>query len=307
MTKRFLITLLFLSCWSIHQVRAQGCSDAGVCSAGVMTGEDFAEEEQKKFQVGAGYTLGQGDDATLVHSLILEGNYSFGSKTFLQLALPFHRVSGNLGDTSGVGDVIVSLNQLLKQSGAHQFEGFAGVRIATGKADLEQDGNPLPMVYQTSLGTTDLLLGVKWRKDTWSASLGFQQPLIQNNENQFLYSAWPATATLGEYAESRELERAGDIVIRLEKAFPIKDLQLKLGLLPIYHIQKDTYKNGADQRVDIDGSDGLTLNVTGSAYYQFTDAFSANLFLGAPIITRDSQPDGLARSFVAGLSAFYRF
>lgn len=307
MSKKTLLSLLLVSCWSIHEANAQGCSDAGVCSAGIMTGEGFSSENPKKAQVGVGYTLGQGDDSTTIHSVILEGAYAFTSKTFLQLNLPFHMVSGNLADTQGVGDLVLTLNQAFKQSGTHQFEGFIGARIATGQADLEENGLPLPMVYQTSLGTHDLLLGVKWRANGWSASLGYQQPIVQNNKNQFQQSLWAGTPNIQEYANSRELERSADIVARFEKAIPLKDLVVTLGLLPIYHVQKDSFLNAANQRVDIDGSDGLTLNVTGALDYQFTDAFGANLFLGAPIVTRDVQPDGLARNFVAGLSAFYRF
>ncbi len=45
------------------------------------------------------------------------------------------------------------------------------------------------MVYLTDFGTSDLVLGAKWFYEGWSASLGDQQPLIKNNDNQFLYSA----------------------------------------------------------------------------------------------------------------------
>ena len=272
-----------------------------------MSGEGFSEEDQNKFKIGLGYSLGQGDDDTLINSILLEGFYSLSSKTFLQINLPVHMVDGNLGKTSGLGDILLSFNRLLKQSEAHQFEGFAGVRIGTGKADLDNGGNPLPMVYQTSLGTTDLLVGFKWFSKGWSASLGYQQPIIQNNENQFLYSSWVGSEDISEYAESRELERKGDVVARIDKAIPIKDFTLTLGLVPIYHIQKDTYKNDSDERVSIDGSQGLTLNVAGNLDYQFSNALSANLFFGAPLVTRDVQPAGLSRTFVTGLGLFYSF
>jgi len=304
---KVILTATVLSFWAAGQVLGQGCSDAGVCSVGIMSGEAFSKEDPKKSVVGARYALGQGDDSTVINTLSLEGQYAFTPKTFVQLNVPFLMTDGNLGKTSGIGDLLLTVNQLLKQSGKHQFEGFAGIRIATGTADQDEGGQPLPMVYQTSLGTTDLMVGFKWFFSGWSASLAYQQPVVQDNQNQFLYSAWPGNPNVSEYAESRELERAGDIVARVDKAIPIKDFTLTLGLLPIYHIQNDTYKNDADQRVSIDGSQGLTLNVTGGLDYQVTDALSANVFLGAPIVTRDVQPDGLARNFVGGLGVFYNF
>jgi len=284
---------------------SQGCSDAGVCTVGVMSGEEFSDEDQKKFRIGLGYNIGQGDASTKVNTILLEGNFKVSSKVFLQLKVPFHFVDGNLGKTSGLGDITLSANGLLKKINEHSIEGFAGFRIGTGKADLAENGLPLPMVYQTSLGTTDLLAGVKWHFKGWSASLGYQQPFIQNNKNQFLYSAWEGNENALGYAQSRELNRKGDIVARAEKAFYIKDLTITVGLVPIYHIQNDTFKNDNDETVTIEGSQGITLNFSGSLNYQFTDGFSANIFYGSPFITRDVQPEGLGRKYVAGLGVYY--
>lgn len=301
------ITILFAALFAGTKSIAQGCSDAGVCTVGIMSGENFSEEEQKKVRIGLGYNIGQGDDGTKVNTILLEGNINVSKKLFVQFKIPYLMVDGNLGKTNGLGDISLSVNGILKQSGKHRFEGFAGFRIGTGKADLQENGMPLPMVYQTSLGTTDLLLGAKWFYRGWSASLGYQQPLIQNNKNQFLYSAWEGNPDAEKYDQTRELKRKSDIVARVEKAFFIHDLTITIGLVPIYHLQNDSYKNENDEEITIDGSQGLTLNFSGSVNYKFSPLFSANIFYGSPFVTRDAQPEGLGRKYVAGLGVYFSF
>jgi hypothetical protein len=243
----------------------------------------------------------------MVNTLFLEGNITVSSKLFVQFKIPYLMVDGNLGKTNGLGDITLSVNGVMKQSGNHRFEGFAGLRVGTGKANLEAEGKPLPMVYQTSLGTTDLLLGAKWFYKGWSASLGYQQPLIQNNKNQFLYSAWEGNPDATAYDQTKDLKRKSDIVARLEKAFPIHDLTITIGMVPIYHLQNDTYKNEEDEEITIEGSQGLTLNVSGSINYVFSPLFSASAFYGSPLVTRDAQPAGLGRKYVTGLGVYFSF
>jgi hypothetical protein len=302
-----IITLLFTGIFAGVKTYGQGCSDAGVCTVGIMSGDEFSDEEQEKIRIGLGYNIGQGDAGTMVNTILLEGNVTISSRLFVQFKIPYLIVDGNLGKTNGLGDITLSVNGILKQSGEHRFEGFAGFRVGTGNADLETGGKPLPMVYQTGLGTTDLLLGAKWFYKGWSASLGYQQPLIQYNKNQFLYSAWEGNPDANSYDQTRDLKRKSDIVARLEKSFYVSDLTISLGLVPIYHLQNDTYENSDNVETTIDGSQGLTLNVSGSVNYQFSPLLSAAIFYGSPLVTRDSQPEGLGRKYVAGLGVYFNF
>jgi len=299
------LTLIFATTFAGTRTFGQGCSDAGICTTGIMAMDDLSEEQQKKFRLGLGYNIGKGDAGTMVNTLLLEGNFNLSSKLFLQFKIPYLMTDGNLGKTNGLGDITLSINGIISQSGDHRFEGFAGFRIGTGKADLSADGMPLPMVYQTSLGTTDLLLGAKWIYKGWSASLGYQQPLIQNNENQFLYSAWEGNEDANGYSQSRELTRKSDIMARAEKAFYINDLTISIGLVPIYHIGNDTYVDEDNETITIEGSEGLTLNFAGSLNYNFSPLVSANLFYGSPFVTRDVQPEGLGRKYVTGFGLYF--
>ncbi len=297
--KVFFIFLLILL--SGRTLTAQECSDAGVCTSGVM-GVDGNETVPERFLFNAGWHFGQGDDGTSVNTIMLEARITVLKSGFVQVKLPWHSIDGNLGKTSGVGDLTLTFGALLFQREDHRFEGFAGARIGTGETDLEEDGNPLPMVYQTGLGTTDLLAGVKWSFRGWSASLGVQQPVAQNNSNGFLYEAWEGNETALNYHESNKIERKGDLVLRAEKTFSFERTSFSLGLVPIYHLQNDTFENMNGEQIEIEGSQGLTLNISASARYLISQPFHAGLFFGSPVITRDEQPAGLARKYVAGLT-----
>ena len=50
---KVILTATVLSFWAAGQVLGQGCSDAGVCSVGIMSGEAFSKEDPKKSVIGA--------------------------------------------------------------------------------------------------------------------------------------------------------------------------------------------------------------------------------------------------------------
>ena len=285
----------------------QGCSDAGVCTAGIMTEVDDDHINTTNFNVNLGYHLARGDDGTKVNMLMLEDAYLFSPSAWIQIKFPYVMTDGNLAKTSGLGDVTLSFNGLIKESMGHRFEAFLGSRIGMGKADLSENGLPLPMVYQTNLGTTDLILGAKWSYNGWSGSLAYQQPLLQNNENGFLKSLWEDVPAVQSYSDSKKIERKSDIVARVEKTFTPGDFILSAGLVPIFHVGEDSYVDENGERTKIKGSDGLTLNLALSAGYRINDLFFVNAFYGSPLITRDVQPAGLARSYVGGISLGFRF
>ena len=61
------------------------------------------------------------------------------------------------------------------------------------------------------------------------------------------------------------------------------------------------------QRVKIDGSEGLTLNLTLDAGYRLNDRWTAELAYGSPLIVREERPDGLTRSMVLNAGLRYAF
>ena len=166
-------------------------------------------------------------------------------------------------------------------------------------ANALEEGKPLPMPYQTSLGTTDLLLGLNYRKGRWSTALAYQHVLAQQNSNAFVHDVWMDDMRAVGYFESFHLQRAPDAVARLQYMVPIKRIEFKPGLLAIVHTGRDSRAiPQTNERISIDGSEGLTLNVTADAKFNLGPRSALLFGYASPVITREVRPDGLTRSMV---------
>jgi hypothetical protein len=88
-----------------------------------------------------------------------------------------------------------------------------------------------------------------------------------------------------------------------------KEFNLKASLLGIYHLSKDTYIDGniSNKPIEINGSDGITLNGTFAASYTVSSKFSIAISAGLPFVVRDVRPDGLTRSFSFSPEIIYHF
>ena len=92
-------------------------------------------------------------------------------------------------------------------------------------------------------------------------------------------------------------------------------LTVQPGLLAIQHLGVDTrldaerlnWSTMTMPRVDIVGSDGLTLNLTADARYKLNDVWALEASFGTPLITRDARPDGLTRALVANMGLRFAF
>jgi hypothetical protein len=300
---------------SLHTARGQGCSDAGVCTAGPI-GEltsplDSTASEPRHFaRLTFSYAIGE--RATTILQAIPEVSIGATERLSFQLKVPYISVSGDLGSNSGIGDpVLTSSYQFIKKD-QERLDGMLGVKVNSGDANTSLAGLPLPMPYQTSLGTTDLLLGINYRWKRISAAVAYQHVMVQDNRNGFFRGAWSGSAdstAAASYFSSLALERANDAVVRAQYAIPIGDLVLQPGLLAIMHLGQDTQLNNADlaQRAAITGSDGLTLNLTVDARYKLNDTWSLEAAYGSPLVVREVRPDGLTRAMVLNVGLRYAF
>ncbi len=84
-------------------------------------------------------------------------------------------------------------------------------------------------------------------------------------------------------------------------------LSVTPGLLPIYHLTNDKYTNALANEVEIEGSQGLTLNGNLFVDYEINSGNAVQLSAGAPFIVRDTRPDGLTRSYVLNLEYRIKF
>ncbi|NQV01980.1 MAG: hypothetical protein HQ542_05005, partial [Bacteroidia bacterium] len=159
---------------------------------------------------------------------------------------------GELDNTHGPSDLLVSMSyNFLKH-----FTVTGGVKVPLSDANKKIDGQPLPMNYQTSLGTTDILLGFAYRIKRFSFTAGYQQPVTQNS-NQFLATDYPLDSPENKYYSTRNYHRAADVMLRLSvKAVQARKFTLIAGILPIYHLQNDTYQEPDGDRITLSGSRG---------------------------------------------------
>ncbi|MBK8340895.1 MAG: hypothetical protein IPK99_13255 [Flavobacteriales bacterium] len=272
-----------------------------------------------------GYSYAIGEQGTTIMQITPELSVGIGPRFTWQIKVPYVTASGNLGKNSGVGDIITTASYAFINEDEHHLSAMVGVRLPTGttsqdpieKTSFGSDFRPLPMPYQTGLGTTDLLAGVEWRYHRYVAALAYQHVLKQDNQNLFLHSFWGNDPDALGYFESFMLERADDAVLRLQYAYGCKRLALQPGLLAIYHMSTDSRLEQVGEPIDwnlyelerreVEGSEGLTLNLTADLRYALSERWAIETTFGTPLLTRDVRPDGLTRSLVVGAWLRFRF
>jgi hypothetical protein len=249
--------------------------------------------------------VGLGEENTLIITPYAEGSLQVGARgTSVLLRVPFVIATGNLGTTADMGDVMVGLSQKVMETGSMRWTITAAAKLAQNRANKRKDFLSLPMPYQTSLGTNDLIFGTSLFYKRWHLAAGYQQPFDNNNENAFTREAWTGDADAQEYFESAHLRRGADAMLRVERSFALGSNEAFFGVQPVYHLQEDYITKG-EVHEKVKGSDGLTLNLS-AGYVQHVGSQSAFRFtVAAPAITRDVRPDGLTR-FAVGMVAFER-
>ena len=288
-----LCLIIILPCMYIH---AQGCSDAGRCTIEALKPAASSIEMQKSSKVSAGFSVGSADYGITVFGGNLGYSGRLTERFSLDAKVTFLSQSGNDIGVAGPGDVFINVNYGVSQ----KFILTAGTKIPLTKADKKFDGVPLPMDYQSSLGTFDLLAGIKYNPERWQWALAVQIPLRQN-ENAFFPEFYDTTSLVSTIQATNGFHRQADILLHVSRTFEMSDkITFTPGLLPIYHVSEDTYTDIDGIIKNIDGSDGLTLNGTVFIDVELDDVSTLEFSLGFPFIVRDARPDGLTRSFVFG-------
>jgi hypothetical protein len=288
----------------------QGCSDAGFCTIGTMKGGlDTAVDNVQQSSVGLSITGGYGEHGVLIISPQLEASRSVGRHGVLEGKLPYNIASGNLGHHSGIGDPLVVYSHMLTSKPVlWRLAISGGVRIGINKADAMDRGHALPMPYQSGLGTTDIIAGVGAKFRHWlDVAIGYQQPLWQYNNNGYLPATlYPSAANDSVYFASNRLRRKGDVLLRAEASLQWHRWAASTGPLLIWHLGEDriTLANGCTGYLQ--GSDGITLNLSGTVTYS-VGKMKLQLVAGTPFVVRNYRPDGLTRAWVTTLRYQYYF
>lgn len=299
----YLILLFGFTFLFSPEIYAQGCSDAGICTVHSFKPNGLDSISENANQVKVGISYGNADNSISVFGTYLEYNGQFNEKFGLDARLTTLSQSGNDISAFGLSDLIVNSNYRINNKATFTL----GVKIPLSDANRMEEGSALPMDYQSSLGTFDLLVGFGYKIKRLHLVAALQQPLTQNN-NSFFAEDYPLGSPLRDFQSTNQYKRSGDIILRA--SYPIdlgQKFRLTPGLLPIYHLANDKYTDMNGVELEIEGSQGLTLNWNLYLDYDLDQKQALQFSAGAPFIVRDVRPDGLTRSFVASLEYRFRF
>lgn len=299
--RQIFLFLIFIA--AAPELLAQGCSDAGVCKIGALKPDPDYTKVHYDNVLDAGISVGAADYGITVFGGHLGYSRQFGEKWSIDTKATFLSQHGNEVSVIGLGDIFANVNYKFSQ----KLTLTGGVKIPLMKADRDEDGIPLPMDYQSSLGTFDLLAGIRYNPENWQWALAVQVPL-QQNQNAFFPGLFPAGSMINDIQATNAFQRQADIMLHVSRTIWMSDkITFTPGLLPIYHVGEDEFTDIDGRQYSIEGSDGLTLNGTVFINVDVGSSGNFEFDLGFPFIVRDARPDGLTRSFVFGVNYSYGF
>lgn len=287
-----IVSILFLY---QNPASAQGCADAGFCTADNLK-PTVAQQEHPISQIKLGTSYGKAQFGVHVLSPFVEYSHQISERITFTNKLLFAYKSGVLTSTFNFSDIIATVNYRLTQ----KLRLIAGLKIPLNRSNLSYNGTVLPMSYQTSLGTLDYIIGATYTFDKLSLTFAHQQPLIQN-KNTFVNE--PAGQYEHPYYTTNQYKRAGDLLLRVSYQFTLanKKTNIMPSIMPIYHIKNDTYYDSVSQEdIVIEQSKGITLNIGTFLEHKVSKSSSIGFNLGFPVLARKSRPDGLSQ-FAVGL------
>jgi hypothetical protein len=170
--------LLFLLLLPAYEAMAQGCSDAGFCSIGNLSQRSTLPLKRKLTFISA---AGKGDEGVLVITPGIQYDVHVSSRWDLQAKVTTGYAHGSLGSAFGLGDLAVSGVYNLPEKNGWTSSAALGFKVPLNNGDLKG----LPMQYQSSLGTADLITGLSLGNRHWQFAGGWQQPLTGANGQSF--------------------------------------------------------------------------------------------------------------------------
>jgi hypothetical protein len=298
MKKKYILTIPF---WLImllsYHLHGQGCSDAGFCTLSSFKPVKQANAKSFSSQLKAGISYGRADNSIAVIGSYLEYNRQIRNSIGISAKITSLGQSGNNISVFNLSDIYFTADY--KTGKQTQLSG--GVKIPFANGNNTRNKLPLPLDYQSSLGTFDIIAGLKHTVKSFQLTAAIQQPVVQN-KNRFVADEFPEGTLFRNFQSTNRFKRSGDILARVDYFFSATSkIKISPGLLAIYHLKNDRFTNTAGVEKEITGSQGLTLNA--NLYFDFmvSNKSSIQLSFGSPFITRDVRPDGLTWSFVSGI------
>lgn len=296
--KKFLLLLLLYSI-SYSIINAQGCSDAGVCSLD-------NEESENKYKISLTQSFGISDKVLILTST-LKGKFKIYD-TYITAHVPFVHARNRRHYASGLGDILLSIGL--------PFDNFTintGSKIATNNADKTfNNTSTLPMAFQSSLATNDLIFALNYKYENYKFTIGYQHVLSSNVKNEHIIQNENDSILYSTY----NLKRGNDIMLSAISKIEDGDFTYTYGTNLIYRLTKTKYDKPPNyeekyplfpmqNNMEVNGSDGLTMNLLGSIHNELNDYSELILDIGFPIIYRKHIIDGLKRNFQLNLTYSY--
>jgi len=280
--------------------RAQGCSDAGVCTSSMLRGDDVRKEEGLRNAFSVGISYGKADFDIGATAAFLEFSRLLGNRWQINLRLTAARLANESYEASGPGDLYTTLRYAIHEN----LSVNAGVKWPLSNGNLKDDEIALPFDYQPSLGTIDVLLGAQLHLGRILLGLAWQQSLGETDND-----APPPIVLPNPGTNLFSYRRKGDLALRAMYLLPLEPRwKLGGGVLPILHLGDDTYRDRTtDQLRVVPGSGSWTLNANALVEYLPGARHLLRLQAGAPLRVRPVRPDGLTRSFAAEFSYQFHF
>lgn len=268
------VLVLTTSALSISPAFSQ-CSDAGICSI------ESALHDRKHQSINFDYIYGSSDSSLTYSTYQLSADINLFTGTKIWGSLPLVMTDGPLGGVSGIGDLILVVNQkLFEIGGAGAYIDF-GTRLATG---TQNAGDSLPLKYQTGLGSNDLMFGVSVVSDNINVGIGYQ-----------LNGGRAAN-------ELTRLKRGDDFIVRGGYMHRGESLDFGGELLAIKKLEEQSILDHVDSVgreifTNLPGSDAFQLNALLKARWNIANSFALTGSVGFPLLERKVSVDGLTRAY----------
>lgn len=279
--KNIIFSLLILIFSGNSVLLIAQCSDAGVCSVGHI----MDDNKDNILNINLGYKFGSSgkEDDVKYHSFLLGAVYNVLEKTAFQMSIPYNIQSGPLGDVKGIGDLLISVTQNFISQNNSSLDASIGAKFATG----EDNADNLPMAYQSSLGSNDILFTINYNYKNIGFGVGYQLA-GERNDN------------------ITKLKRGDDLLLRASYNFLLDRLNITPQILFLKRLSESNVVNSASMApmetyIDVENSDQDQLNLLTVIQYQIDNNYSLFADFAIPFIKREVNVDGLTRSFSASL------
>jgi hypothetical protein len=169
--------------------------------------------------------------------------------------------------------LILSLNQNLLIDGNSYLNGSIGIKMSTG----DDNKDNLPQVYQSGLGTNDVLFALNYTFDKISFGAGYQLSGGRNNN-------------------ITRLEKGDDLLLRASYDLSFEQFSITPQLLYIQPLAKSSIldtTSAEESFIEVDQSDQPQLNFLTVLRYKIVDNMSIRDF-AIPFLSQETN-DGLKR------------